>query len=58
MLIGYSFGANVLPFAWPKLQPETQARVRLFALLAPENKPRSTFPWRVARHQDWQPRRA
>jgi type IV secretory pathway VirJ component len=36
MLIGYSFGADVLPFAWPHLKPETQARIRLFALLAPE----------------------
>lgn len=36
MLIGYSFGADVLPFAWPELKPETRARIRLFALLAPE----------------------
>jgi type IV secretory pathway VirJ component len=38
MLIGYSFGANILPFAWPALEPETQARVRLIALLAPEQQ--------------------
>jgi type IV secretory pathway VirJ component len=36
MLIGYSFGADVLPFAWPQLKPETRARIRLLALLAPE----------------------
>ena len=36
MLIGYSFGANILPFAWPKLDPAIQARTPLIALLAPE----------------------
>jgi type IV secretory pathway VirJ component len=38
MLIGYSFGANILPFAWPKLEPETRDRVRLIALLVPEQQ--------------------
>ena len=38
MLIGYSFGANILPFAWPELEPETQERVQLIALLAPEQQ--------------------
>jgi type IV secretory pathway VirJ component len=38
MLIGYSFGANVLPFAWPLLRPDTQSRIRLVALLAPEKE--------------------
>jgi type IV secretory pathway VirJ component len=38
MLIGYSFGADVLPFAWPLLDAKTQARIRLFALLAPEKQ--------------------
>lgn len=38
LLAGYSFGANVLPFAWPKLDPEIRARTRLVALLAPEEK--------------------
>jgi len=38
MLIGYSFGADVLPFAWPHLNRTTQARIRLFALLAPEKE--------------------
>jgi type IV secretory pathway VirJ component len=36
MLVGYSFGANVLPFAWPHLGAKTQARIQLLALLAPE----------------------
>lgn len=38
ILIGYSFGADVLPFAWPHLPPSTQARIRLLALLAPEKQ--------------------
>lgn len=38
LLAGYSFGANVLPFAWPKLDAEIRARTRLVALLAPEEK--------------------
>lgn len=46
MLIGYSFGANILPFAWPHLRPETQARIRLLALLAPE--PQTAFHVSVA----------
>jgi type IV secretory pathway VirJ component len=36
MLIGYSFGADILPFAWPYLDPKTKERIRLFTLLAPE----------------------
>ncbi len=36
MLIGYSFGADMLPFAWPELDAKTQARIRLLVLLAPE----------------------
>jgi len=38
LLAGYSFGANMLPFAWPKLDPQIRARTRLLALLAPEQK--------------------
>jgi type IV secretory pathway VirJ component len=33
VLIGYSFGANVLPFAFNGLSPANQARVRLISLL-------------------------
>lgn len=32
-LIGYSFGADVLPFAYPQLPPEQQQPVRLMSLL-------------------------
>jgi len=38
LLAGYSFGANMLPFAWPRLDPQIRARTRLLALLAPEQK--------------------
>jgi type IV secretory pathway VirJ component len=38
MLIGYSFGADMLPFAWPLLDAKVQARTRLLALLAPEKE--------------------
>ncbi len=38
LLAGYSFGANVLPFAWPQIDPDIRARTRLVALLAPEEK--------------------
>jgi type IV secretory pathway VirJ component len=38
LLAGYSFGANVLPFAWPKIAADIRARTRLIALLAPEEK--------------------
>jgi len=38
LLAGYSFGANVLPFAWPHLDPQIRARTHLLALLAPEEK--------------------
>ena len=33
-LIGYSFGADVMPFAWNRMTPESKARVMLVALLA------------------------
>ncbi|MCI0756405.1 AcvB/VirJ family lysyl-phosphatidylglycerol hydrolase [Teichococcus vastitatis] len=33
-LIGYSFGADVLPFAWNRMSAENKARARLIALLA------------------------
>lgn len=35
MLIGYSFGADTLPFAYPLLPKDIQDRIRLVALLAP-----------------------
>jgi type IV secretory pathway VirJ component len=35
MLIGYSFGADTLPFTWRYLAPELRERIRLVALLAP-----------------------
>lgn len=35
MLVGYSFGADVLPFAYPLLPQALRDRVRLNALLAP-----------------------
>jgi type IV secretory pathway VirJ component len=35
LLVGYSRGADVLPFAVRRLPPETQRRVRLVALLGP-----------------------
>jgi type IV secretory pathway VirJ component len=38
LLAGYSFGANVLPFAWPDVEAGIRARTRLVALLAPEEK--------------------
>ena len=38
MLIGYSFGADILPFAWPHLDPKTKLRIRLLALLAPKKE--------------------
>jgi type IV secretory pathway VirJ component len=38
LLAGYSFGANVLPFAWPHLDPRIRAHTRLVALLAPEER--------------------
>ncbi len=33
-LIGYSFGADVLPFAWNRMKPESRERVALISLLA------------------------
>lgn len=35
LLIGYSFGADTLPFAWPLLPHELQDRTRSIALLGP-----------------------
>ncbi len=35
MLIGYSFGADALPLAWPLLPASLQARVGVIGLLAP-----------------------
>lgn len=35
MLIGYSFGADTIPFAFPLMPKETQARTRVLALMAP-----------------------
>ena len=35
MLIGYSFGADVIPFAWPLLSADLQDRTKVLALLAP-----------------------
>lgn len=32
-LAGYSFGADILPMTWPELEPSTQSRVSLIALL-------------------------
>jgi len=35
MLIGYSFGADVIPFSWPLLPAKIQDRIKVMALLAP-----------------------
>ncbi|MCO5063147.1 MAG: virulence factor family protein [Rhizobiaceae bacterium] len=35
LLIGYSFGADTIPFAWPLLPTALQARTKVLALLAP-----------------------
>jgi type IV secretory pathway VirJ component len=35
LIIGYSFGADVFPFAWDKLPPALADRIRLITLLAP-----------------------
>jgi type IV secretory pathway VirJ component len=35
ILAGYSFGADMLPFAWPLMQPETRQKTDLIALLSP-----------------------
>lgn len=35
-LAGYSFGAGVLPLAWPKLDPKTQSEIKLIAMLGLE----------------------
>lgn len=36
LLVGYSFGADILPFAYNRLAPGQQAQVTALALLAPE----------------------
>ncbi|MEO1751651.1 alpha/beta fold hydrolase [Thiofaba sp. EF100] len=36
VLIGYSFGANILPFAYNRLPDATRGRVRMVTLLSPE----------------------
>lgn len=38
VLAGYSFGADVLPFAWPLIPEQTRARTALLALLSPFRK--------------------
>lgn len=38
VLIGYSFGADVLPFLFNRLPRELRARVRLISLLSPERE--------------------
>jgi type IV secretory pathway VirJ component len=48
ILIGYSFGAEVLPFAVSRLPADLQERIRLVTLLAPGRK--ATFEFHVG---DW-----
>jgi len=48
LLVGYSRGADVLPAMVARLPAETQAKIRLIALLAPS--PRVEFEFHVA---DW-----
>ena len=38
VLVGYSFGADVLPFAWPLMPEQTRAQTVLLALLSPFRK--------------------
>jgi type IV secretory pathway VirJ component len=38
VLVGYSFGADVLPFAYNRLPQDLQRQVALIALLAPESR--------------------
>jgi type IV secretory pathway VirJ component len=45
-VVGYSLGADVIPFAWQRLTPETQKRVDLLALLGLE--PTANFEVSVA----------
>jgi len=42
-LVGYSFGANVLPFLYRRLPATTRARVRSVTLLAPEHAAQFEF---------------
>jgi type IV secretory pathway VirJ component len=48
VLIGYSQGADVLPFVVNRLPAQTRARIRLAAMLGPSE--RATFEFRLA---DW-----
>lgn len=48
VLIGYSLGADVLPFLINRLSPETRSRVRLVALLGPAHT--ANFEFHVS---DW-----
>ena len=34
LVVGYSFGADIFPFAWPELRPDIQNRIKLVGLLA------------------------
>ncbi|MEP3274942.1 MAG: AcvB/VirJ family lysyl-phosphatidylglycerol hydrolase [Stappiaceae bacterium] len=38
ILLGYSFGADTLPFAWPHLSEATKEKTRLIGLLSPFKK--------------------
>jgi type IV secretory pathway VirJ component len=53
LLIGYSFGADVLPFIVNRLSDELQRRIRAVSLLGPSRL--ASFEVRVA---DWLPGRA
>jgi type IV secretory pathway VirJ component len=48
VVIGYSRGADVLPFAVPRMNAETRRAIRLVALLAPSTE--ATFQFHMA---DW-----
>jgi len=48
LLIGYSFGADVLPFMVSRLSPDLRGRVRLVALLSPS--PNASFEFHLT---DW-----
>lgn len=48
VLVGYSFGADVLPFLASRLPPEAAARIELLALLGPS--PKAVFEFHLS---DW-----
>ncbi|MBS0395197.1 MAG: virulence factor family protein [Proteobacteria bacterium] len=50
LLVGYSFGADVLPFLYNRLPPDLRAQVRSVSLLAPSDA--ATFEFHVS---DWIP---